>query len=334
MSSFSIRRFAILLIVLSLGLSSASQAADIPFPDWLAGVKAEAVAGGIDASTVDQALADIQPIDRVLELDRKQPEFTMTWADYLAHTASLQRVTDGRQLLAQHRKTLKKIGHDHGVPAQQLVAMWGIESNYGRNMGSFSVIQSLATLAYDGRRSQYFRGELMKALTMAQRGVPPQNMRGSWAGAMGQCQFMPSTYLSYAQAASGQGSADIWSKPEDVWASTANYLSGLGWKAGEPWGMAIRLPKRGLAPALFGLDHARPLKDWSRLGVKRADGKALSGPPEMKLALLHVDASKDGSGGEGPIYLVGDNFRALLHWNRSFFFALSAGTLADRIASR
>jgi len=159
-------------------------------------------------------------------------------------------------------------------------------------------------------------------------------MGGSWAGAMGQCQFMPSTYLNYAQSASGQGPADIWSNPQDVWASTANYLAGLGWHENEPWGMAVRLPKHGMAPVLYGLDKPRALKDWSRLGVKRADGKKLTGPPEMKLALLHADAGKDGSGGEGPVYLVGDNFRALLHWNRSFFFALAAGTLADRVASR
>ena len=328
------RSLTLSLTALFLGLSSAAPAADIPFPDWLAAFKAEAVSNGIDQAVADQALADIQPIDRVIELDRKQPEFTMTWDEYLAHTASPQRVAEGRKQLAANRRELKKIGAEHGVPAQQLVAMWGIESNFGSNMGSFGVIPALATLAYDGRRSTYFRGELMKAMTMAQKGVPPQNMRGSWAGAMGQCQFMPSTYLSYAQAASGQGPADIWSKREDVWASTANYLQGLGWKSGEPWGMAIRLPKRGLAPALFGLDHPRPLRDWSRLGVLRADGKKLSGPPEMKLALLHADASKDGSGGTAQIFLVGDNFRAILHWNRSFFFALAAGTLADRVASR
>jgi len=328
------RSLPILLIALLLGLSSPARAADLSFADWLTAFKAEAVANGIDPALAGQALDTLQPIDKVLELDRKQPEFTMTWDEYLAHTASPQRVEDGRKQLAQNRAALKTLSHRYGVPPQQMVAMWGIESNYGRNMGSFSVIQALATLAYDGRRSQYFRGELMKALTMASHGVRPENMRGSWAGAMGQCQFMPSTYLNYAQSASGQGPADIWSTQEDVWASTANYLSGLGWKPGEPWGMAISLPKRGLAPALFGLDRPRPLKDWSRLGVRRADGKKLTGPPEMKLALLRADAGKDGTGGTGQIYLVGDNFRALLHWNRSFFFALAAGTLADRIASR
>jgi len=324
-----------LLFAALLGTTQFSaSAADISFSDWLAAFKAEAVANGIDQAVADQALNDVQPIDKVIELDRRQAEFTMTFDQYLSHTASPERVADGKKLYQQNRKLLRRIGHEHGVPAQQLVAMWGIESNYGRNMGSFSVISALATLAYDGRRSAYFRGELMKALTMASRGVPPQNMRGSWAGAMGQCQFMPSTYLNYAVSASGQGQADIWSKPEDVWASTGNYLSGLGWHENETWGMAVKLPKRGIAAPLFGLDKPRALSDWKRLGVKRANGKALTGPASMKLALMHADAAKDGSGGEGPVYLVGDNFRALLHWNRSFFFALAAGTLADRVASR
>jgi len=329
------RTLSILLFAALLGFFQPILAADVSFPDWLAAFKAEAVANGIDQAVADQALADIQPIDKVIELDRRQAEFTMTFDEYLSHTVSPQRVADGKKLYQQYRKELKRISRDHGgVPAQQLVAMWGIESNYGRNMGSFAVIPALATLAYDGRRSAYFRGELMKALTMAARGVRPENMRGSWAGAMGQCQFMPSTYLNYAASDAGNAPADIWSNEHDVWASTANYLSGLGWHEGEPWGMAVKLPKRGIAKPLFGLDRPRALSDWKRLGVKRADGKPLTGPASMKLALMHADASKDGSGGEGPVFLVGDNFRAILHWNRSFFFALAAGTLADRVVSR
>lgn len=324
-----------LIFAALLGFSQFSAAADVTFPDWLAAFKAEAVANGIDQAVADQALADVQPIDRVIELDRKQAEFTLTFDQYMSHTVSPARVADGKAFYKQYRKELKRISSQHGgVPPQQLVAMWGIESNYGRNMGSFGVIPALATLAYDGRRSAYFRGELMKALIMAQKGVRPENMRGSWAGAMGQCQFMPSTYLNYAASDAGDAPADIWSNQRDVWASTANYLSGLGWHADEPWGMAVKLPKRGIAKPLFGLEHPRPLSDWKRLGVKRADGKPLKGPASMKLALLHADASRDGSGGEGPVFLVGDNFRAILHWNRSFFFALAAGTLADRVVSR
>ena len=308
-------------------------AAQEDFASWLAGVKAEAAANGIDQNVLDQALDGIQPIDKVLEADRKQPEFTMSFDDYMARVVSPNRVKDGKLRFAQNKKALKPIAEREGVPSTQIVAMWGIESNYGQNIGNFQILPALATLAYDGRRSQYFRTELMKALTMVSQGVPPEHMRGSWAGAMGQCQFMPSTYLNFAQAAEGTAPADIWSNQQDVWASTAHYLSGLAWKPGQHWGWAAKLPKRGVAPALFGMDEARPLQDWVRLGVRRADGKKLTGS-EVKYALIRVDGDKTGKGGEGPAYLVGDNFRALLHWNRSFFFAVAAGTLADRIASR
>ena len=317
-----------------LTLAAPSMAAPESFPDWLSGFKRQAIAEGIDESLLDRVLADLQPIDKVLEHDRHQPEFTMSFHDYLSHVVNKNRIKDGRGRLAANRAGLNRIAEREGVPPAQIVAMWGIESDYGRVSGSFQVLPALATLAYDGRRSAYFRGELLQALKMVAHGVPPEHMRGSWAGAMGQCQFMPSTYLNFAAAADGQGEPDIWSKPADVWASAAHYLAGLGWRRGESWGMAVSLPKRGVAPALFGLDQARPLKDWARLGLMRAGGGKLNGTAETRLALIRVDAGKDGKGGSGPAYLVGDNFRALLHWNRSFFFAVAAGTLADRIASR
>jgi membrane-bound lytic murein transglycosylase B len=269
----------------------------------------------------------------VLERDRRQPEFSVTFDSYMRATVSPARVAEGRKRLAAGRTSLARIAAASGVPAPQIVAMWGIESDYGRVTGNFPVLAALATLAYDGRRGPYFRGELIKALTMIAGGVAPERLRGSWAGAMGQCQFMPSTYLSFARAAEGGGPADIWNLPDDVWASIANYLAGLGWQNGVPWGMAVRLPRHGVAAQLFGLDHARPLQDWRRLGLRRADGKSLRGGTETEMALIHVDEGKDG-GGSGPVYLVGDNFRALLHWNRSFFFAVAAGSLADRLSNR
>jgi membrane-bound lytic murein transglycosylase B len=325
-----------LVAVITLCFFCAAQAgfAADSFENWLANFKSEAISQGLDSGLLDQALADIQPIDRVIELDRKQAEFTLTFDSYMAHVVSPARIKDGKLKYKQNRALLKKIGQQYGVPAAQIVAMWGIESDYGRATGNFPVLAALATLAYDGRRSQYFRGELFKALTMVAHGVPAEHMRGSWAGAMGQCQFMPSTYLNFASAASGTAPADIWSNPPDVWASTANYLKSLDWQAQDPWGMKVKLPKHGMASALFGLDHPRALKDWQRLGLKRANGGKLIGRADLKLSLIHADASKDGTGGAGPAYLVGDNFRALMHWNRSFFFALAAGTLADQIASR
>jgi membrane-bound lytic murein transglycosylase B len=326
--------FRFLAVLAFLTLASSSIAAAESFENWLALFKEEAAASGIDRTVLDQALADLQPIDKVLELDRRQPEFSLSFADYMARVVSKSRVQNGRRLLARHGRALNRFAEREGVPAPVILAMWGIESDYGRVIGNFPVLPALATLAYDGRRSQYFRGELLKALVMVAEGVPPHHMRGSWAGAMGQCQFMPSTYLTYAKAAEGDGPADIWSKQEDVWSSTAHYLAGLSWQPGQKWGMAVKLPRHGMAPALFGLDHPRPLRDWTRLGLRRPDGKTLSGPPEQNLALIRVDGGRDGSGGSGPAFLVGDNFRALLHWNRSFFFAVAAGTLADRIASR
>lgn len=334
MAQSLMRIFRFLALAAILNAAAQVSAAEESFESWLAGVKAEAAANGVDQAVLDSALTGLQPIDRVLELDRKQPEFTLGFDDYMSHVVSPKRVADGKQRLAQNRKALKRVAEREGVPAAQIVAMWGIESNFGSNTGNFQVLPALATLAYDGRRSQYFRSELMKALTMVAQGVPPQHMQGSWAGAMGQCQFMPSTYLAFAQSADGKGPADIWSKQEDVWESTAHYLAGLSWKPGQSWGMAVKLPPHGVAPALFGIDHGRALRDWTRLGLRRPNGKKIAGPAEMKLALIRVDGGKDGSGGEGPAYLVGDNFRALLHWNRSFFFAVAAGTLADRIASR
>jgi membrane-bound lytic murein transglycosylase B len=304
------------------------------FAQFLDQVRQDAVAAGIDDALLEQTLGALEPIPHVLELDRKQPEFTLSFADYMARVVNPKRVTEGRRLLAENRRPLNKIAAAEGVPAAVILAMWGIESDYGRLTGSYQVVPALATLAYDGRRSQYFRGELLKALTMVARGVPAEHMRGSWAGAMGQCQFMPSTYLAFAKSFDGQTPPDIWSNTNDVWTSTAHYLAGLDWRRGESWGLAVRLPKRGIAAPLFGLEHGRALKDWSRLGVRRADGRKLGGLPEQKLALIHIDGGKDGSGGEGPAFLVGDNFRALLHWNRSFFFAVAAGSLADRIASR
>ena len=327
-------KYAVLAALACLSLASPSRAADQSFQDWLAQVKTDAVAAGLDQAVVDKALADVQPIDKVIENDRKQSEFTLTFEQYMERVVSDKRVKDGRERLAKNRAAIEKIAAREGVPAGQIVAMWGIESDYGRAMGNFHVLSALATLAYDGRRSAFFRGELMKALTMVSQGVPPDHMQGSWAGAMGQCQFMPSTYLNFAQSNSGQGPADIWSNSEDVWASTAHYLASLNWKRDEGWGMAVKLPKHGMAEALYGLERARPARDWERLGLRTLAGRKLPGAPERRLALIHADAGRDGTGGTGPVFLVGGNFRAIMQWNRSFFFALAAGSLADRIASR
>ncbi len=327
---------AVIAGVLALigGTTAASAQPQQDFATWLAGLRSEALHRGISPATLDTALAGVTPIDRVIELDRRQPEFTMTFEQYLAHVVSPERVESGRQHLVHQKKVLSAVARRYGVPAPVVVAMWGIESDYGRLTGNFGVVPALATLAYDGRRSQYFRGELMDALKMVEAGVPPSRMRGSWAGAMGQCQFMPSTYLKYAKAWTGADQPDIWTTPPDVFASAANYLAGIGWNPKQRWGRAVRLPKHGMASVLFGLETKRSLREWRKLGLRQADGKPLPGPAGMQASLVRAETGKGDDVGHGAPYLVYNNFRVLMRWNRSVFFALAAGTLADRLSNK
>lgn len=322
------------LLALWLGTSPAMAEQQQDFATWLAAMRGDALAHGIGQATVDQALSDVQPIDRVLELDRQQPEFTMSFDEYLGHVVSPDRLKDGQSLLKQHKSLLSDIARHFAVPPRVLVAMWGIESNYGRNAGGFSVVSALATLAYDGRRSQYFRTELINALKIVDKGIPAKAMQGSWAGAMGQCQFMPSTYLKYARKWQGEGSPDIWGDQADVFASAANYLSQIGWKAGQTWGRAVQLPQHGIAAPLLGLDSKRSLKEWGKLGLRLPDGKPLPARSDIRASLIRAETGKGDDIGKGQPYLVYDNFRVLLKWNRSVFFALAAGTLADRLESK
>lgn len=304
------------------------------FQAWLDGFRAEALAKGLKAETLDAALTGIQPIPRVLELDRRQPEFTLTFDSYLSRVVSDVRIKRGRAMMADNRALLDAVSRRYGVPPQTIAAMWGIETDFGRLTGGFQVVPALATLAFDGRRSRYFRTELMNVLTIADKGMAPlEKLKGSWAGAMGQCQFMPSTYLKYGQSWDGSGKPDIWDDRGDVFASTANYLSSIGWKKDEGWGWAVRLPPEGIAPVLFGLDVHHSLTEWRKLGVTGADGKPLPRGKQM-LSLIRAETGKNGDSGVGAPYLVGDNFRVLMRWNRSTFFALAAGTLADRLASK
>ncbi len=303
------------------------------FGAWLADLKAEARQRGISQATLDAAFAGIDaPIERVVELDRKQPEFTLTFWNYLERAVSDQRVATGQELYSRHRQLLDRVEAEYGVPGRFLVAFWGLETNYGQNFGSYSVIHALATLAYDERRSDFFRRELLTALQIIEAGdIQPARMEGSWAGAMGNLQFMPSTFQQHAVDADGDGRRDIWGSLPDVFASAGKFLSDLGWNAGETWGREVRLPE--------GFDHGRssietypenrlPLSEWARLGVRRADGGPLpqgTGVSEMRAALLLP------AGHEGPAFLVYDNYARVLDWNRSILYALAVGILADRI---
>jgi membrane-bound lytic murein transglycosylase B len=234
------------------------------------------------------------------------------------------RVDRARERYVQRRPLLDEVSQRYGVQPQFIVALWGIESDFGQQTGGFSVVAALATLAYDGRRAAFFRRELLDALKILDRGdITPAAMKGSWAGAMGQSQFMPSSFLRYAVDFNGDGRRDIWSDGPDLFASIANYLRSVGWHAGETWGRAIVLPP-GFDMRQAGLERLKPVVEWAALGVRRTDGLPLDSNDPPAAVLL--------PGGEtGPAFLVYDNFRVILRWNRSNYFATAVGLLADRI---
>jgi len=295
------------------------------FERWLADFRAEAASRGIAPATLDRALADVRPIPRVVELDRRQPETKLTFREYLDRMVPAARVAAGRRLLAEHRGLLNRIGAEYGVPPRVIVALWGIESDFGRRQGGYQIVPALATLAYEGRRASFFRQELVEALRILDEGhVSIDAFRGSWAGAMGQCQFMPSSFGDHAVDYDGDGKRDIWSSPADVFASTANYLRAAGWERNRSWGRVVVLP-RGFDARLTGRDAKRPLAEWQRLGVRRVGGGSLPELPDVSAALI----LPDGPG--GPAYLVYKNFDVLMTWNRSTYFATAVGILSDRI---
>jgi len=296
--------------------------ADANFTAFLAGVRRDAVAQGIRAGTADFALSRAEYLPRVIELDRTQPEHTMTFAGFLQKVVTPQKIADGRAALAANWPLLQRVTQRFNVQPKFIVALWAVESDFGKMMGNFKVVSSLATLAYDGRRSAYFRAELIAALRIIDQGnIHPDAMLGSWAGAMGQCQFMPTTFLNYAVDFDGDGKRDIWSETADVLGSIANYLSQLGWRGNEGWGRPVTVPA-GFDTRLTGLDSRRTAADWGRLGVRAADSSPLPGL-EVEASLVMPD------GPTGPAMLVYDNFRAIMKWNKSTFFAASVGLLAD-----
>jgi membrane-bound lytic murein transglycosylase B len=307
---------------LALALCPRLPVAAETFAGWLEALRREARQQGIGAATLDRALRGLQPIARIIELDRRQPESRMSFAEYRRKVISTTRIERGRVLRHRHALELQRVADRYGVAPEVIVALWGIESSYGELKGKFPVIAALATLAWDGRRAGLFRRELISALRILDSGdVAPADMYGSWAGAMGQCQFMPSTYLRYAVDADGDGRRDIWSSLPDVFASIANYLRAAGWNGGARWGREVQLPRNdGLRT---GLDHKAPLQAWASDGVRLADGAELPVAP--------LDASLVVMDGSGPSFLVYSNFRTLMVWNRSTYFALSVGLLSDML---
>jgi membrane-bound lytic murein transglycosylase B len=298
------------------------------FDAWLVNFKAQARAQGISDATLKQAFDGVRPIPRVIELDRKQPERKIGFDEYQAKTLSAQRVAEGRRLLTEHWSTLKRIEKQYGVQAQYIVSLWGMETSYGRNTGGFDIIASLATLAYDGRRGDYFRTELIKALKILQDGhVAREDFKGSWAGAMGQVQFMPSSWKAYAVDDDGDGHRDIWTSKADAFASAANYLSQRGWQYGQSWGQRVQIPA-GFSKNLIDRNVKKTSFEWARLGVRDAQGNPLK---DMGATTFYLVEPR---GGAGKVFLGGPNLQTIMSWNNSNFFAITVGELADKIAKK
>jgi membrane-bound lytic murein transglycosylase B len=296
------------------------------FDAWLADLRTEALAKGISQATLDSALSRLQPLPRVIELERSQPEFKLTVQEYLDRVVTDSRVEKGREALEENHTLLTKVYDRYGVQPSILVALWGIETDFGRSVGGYPVIDAVATLAYEGRRTAFFRQELLEALRIVDQGhISPDKMMGSWAGAMGQLQFMPSSFQAFAVDYDGNGRVDLWNSLPDVFASAANYLSKAGWVKDEIWGWEVSLPK-GFDASSAGPDVRKSLADWKALGVQ--DSKKNGSDASLLWSVVEPEGKK------GPAYLTNNNYRALLKWNRSHHFAVAAGTLSDRIAAQ
>ena len=292
------------------------------FARWVAEFSTGARAAGIDEATLHLAFDTVRLVPRVIASDRAQPEFTRAVWDYLDSALSAQRIARGQDKLLELRPVVDTVATRYGVPAEVLIAIWGMESNYGSFVGDIPTIDALATLGFEGRREAWARGQLLAALTILQNGdIGRAQMIGSWAGAMGQTQFLPSNYLAYAVDADGDGRRDIWGSLPDVMASTANFLARSGWQAGQPWGLEVRLPP-GFDYARADLEVRQPATQWAGEGVQSMDGAPL---PALENASLLLPA-----GARGPAFLVGANFRTILRYNNSTSYALAIGLLAQQ----
>ncbi len=308
-----------------LVLSTPSLAQQQSFAEWVAELRAEAAALGISEATL-AALDDLEaPLQRVLELDASQPEFVQTFTRYLGLRITPRQVERGQELLAEHRVLLEEVRQRYGVQPQYLAAFWAVESNFGSNTGGFSVLQALATLAYDPRRADMFRAQILTALQIIDDGhITAESMSGSWAGAMGQLQFMPTVFYQHGVDGDGDGRIDIWNSLPDIFHSAANYLSKSGWKGDERWGREVILPDN-FDFALAGTNIRKPLQEWRDMGILRTSGAPI--PVADMRASMVIPA-----GATGPAFLTYDNFRVTRVYNTPIFYALTVGHLADRFA--
>lgn len=297
------------------------------FPAYVEQLKAQARAKGISDATLNLAFANIHFVDRVIQSDRNQLEKKVTLDDYLAKVLTPSKIEQGKEIYQRYQPQLSQVTARYGVPERYIVALWGMESGFGKIQGKEDVISALSTLAFEGRREAFFTKELIAALQIIQQGrVDDPQLKGSWAGAMGQSQFMPSSFLTYGADGDGDGKIDIWNNIDDVFASTANYLSTEGWKPGIGWGQEAQLPV-GFNIALAGLkdNQAKTVRQWQQLGVIPIAGMNVANPDLRAWVIVPDDV-------QGRAFLVYDNFRTIMHWNRSYYFAISIGMMADSIS--
>ncbi|CED71885.1 putative lytic murein transglycosylase [Aliivibrio wodanis] len=312
---------------LMMATSVTANTSEGKFQDYIVELKNEARDKGISEPILERAFKNIVFKEKAVKSDRNQPEKRLTLDEYIPRAVPKWKIKQANDLYKKHYKDLARIGKEYGVQPRFIVALWGVESNFGKFTGGYNVIEALTTLAYDGRREALFRKQTMAALTILQQGhITPENMKGSWAGAMGQCQFMPTSFLAYAVDGNGDGRKDIWTTEADVFASAANYLKQVGWDDTYTWGRQIQLPTSLDAESLKGLsdEKGKLLSQWQDLGIRRLNGKAL---PSVDIEAWLVQPDDKN----GRAYLVYNNYQVLMDWNRSHYFALAVSHLADSI---
>jgi membrane-bound lytic murein transglycosylase B len=327
----SFSSFKTILIV--VGISSVTfvtqaQESQIPeadtFPQCIERLQQQARNAGVSENTTVDILGKVKPLPKILGYDRNQPEFVQTFTGYFSKRVTNWRVNKGREKLAEHREFLSKLTQQYGVPAHYLISFWGLETNFGGIKGKIPTIAALTTLACDQRRSDYFSGELVQALLLLEReNLDPKDMIGSWAGAMGHTQFMPTAYMKYAKDGDADGKVDLWNNELDALASAANFLQNLGWKTGFRWGREVLLPE-GFNYQLAGKSQPQPLSFWSQQKITQVSGRTL-GSNNLEAALL-IPAGHTGSA-----FMIYPNFDVILRWNNSEYYGIAVGHLADRI---
>jgi len=314
----------ILILLLCFSINSYSQENNQPFENWLLEFKHKAVDQGINPAIAENALSNIKFLEQVIALDRKQPEKTISFSAYLKNVVTSTRIKKARNLLYQNKDILQDIYKKYKVQPRFIIALWGMETDFGRNTGNFYVPESLATLAYEGRRKEFFTEELLNSLRILDEGhITQTNMIGSWAGAMGQTQFMPSSFIKYAVDYDGDGKRDIWKNKKDALASIANYLSTIDWDDSLTWGRKVIIPN-DFDTSLADVKIEKTLLEWNNLGIRNLSGGALP-KRDVVASLVIPGEEKEGA------FLIYNNYKKLLDWNRSLYFATAVGILSDSI---